>query len=976
MEEALRGQPERSPLVGRARERALLATALDDASSGLGTFVLIEGAAGIGKSRLAREAAAIAVERAFTIFVGSSSKDQRGTAYAPLIDGMRDRRWRKDDRKRPAARALHDALVGSFPDGDEVAASIRTLQIDRRRVIDAMLQYLGEVPAGAGCLVVIEDVHWADQGTMRLLAEISRHAGGLRCTFVLTYRDDELAGNDAMVDLLHALTANHVTLHTMRLRPLTWSETRTMAQTVLGIALMPPTAFIDQLYARAEGNPFFTEEILRSLPGDEHIERADLRIPDRLPVSVTRLLENRIKRLPEKAVRALASAAVLGRRFDEATLAKVGHISERVLRKSLHDAVDVHLIRDAGDGRTFEFQHALVREAAERILLSSERKELHQRIAEELATRRNPAAEPAAIAYHYGQAGLSEQLGHHAVAAADDAWRTGAPMEAARWYEQALAAAATGREPEPEPLLRRAAEAFAAARNPRLASATFESLVERQRARGDVLAEAETLAEFANMFHGDLQRRQELLERALRILEPLGETAALARVYARLASLYVAAARPREAIAAGRMARDMARRTGATDAEAVAQRSLGTIVAAGGDVADGCRRLRRSIQLAKTAHKHMDVYLSSLSLVNAAIRAGDWDLAETTARESIDYAREVGAGSDAGSLMSRLAEVLRLTGRFDEACRTIDAALLLLDQDETYIFNTALLAKGLILADLGRWQEAQDLVEPILPTLERSGQFHVHGTGLFVLAVASRSMGRRRDTIELLERLLAAWRETEDNYYVLPVLLFACRLYCEEGDQSAAQGIISDLRGVEAQPQLAKATVSSAEAWLAVAEDRLDDAIRLWGQSVSAFDGLGRPVEASRARLELGRTLLARGGDGDRNEAKEHLLAIRSLFADVALPEAEQAEGLLRRHRLVVTRAAGEDGPLTAREREIVALVAQGMTNRAIATELTLSTRTVDNHVSRILNKLQLASRAQIAAYAMEHGLARGGHVK
>ncbi len=790
---------------------------------------------------------------------------------------------------------------------------------------------------------------------------------------VLTYRDDELAGNDALVDLLHALTATRVNVHTLPLRPLTWPETRTMAQAVLGTAFMPPTAFVDQLFARAEGNPFFTEEILRSLPDATHVARADLRIPDRLPLSVKRLLDDRIARLPRKAVRALATAAVIGRRFDQARLSKVVEIAEPALAKALHGAIDANLIRDAGDGRTFEFQHALVREAAERILLSSERQELHRRIAEELEAQRDPAAETAAIAYHYRQAGLSEQLGRHAATAADDAWRSGAPIEAARWYEQALEVAEASGYPAPDPLLRRAAEAFAAAHNPGLASATFERLIDRQRAQGDAVGESETLAEFANMFHGDLKRRRELLERALQLLEPLGETASLARVYARLSSLYVGASMAREAIESGRMARDIARSTGAIDAEAVARRTLGTLAAAGGDFAGGTRLLTRSTELAKEAHKHMDVYLSSLSLVNAAIRAADWRLAEATARESIDYVQGVGAVSDSGSLMARLAEALRLTGRIDEARATIDAALLLLDQEETYIFNGALLVKAMVLADLGRWQDVRELIEPVLPVAELSGQFHIHGGALLLLARASNGEGRRAEATRLVDRVLGEWRKTQDNYYILPVLLFACRIRCEDGDVAAARDAIRELHGIVLPARMWSAVVPAAEAWVAGAERRTDDAIRLWEESASSFERLGMLIDACRSRLELGRALLVRG---DRDGARGHLLSVRVRFTGVALPEAEEAEALLRRHRLIGTRPAADGGLLTAREREVVALIAEGLTNRRIAAQLTLSARTIDNHVSRILNKLQLASRSQVAMYAIEQGITRGGPVK
>ena len=266
MTETLRPRLGQSPLIGRDDECQLLMQTLDESVRGAGAFVLIEGAAGIGKSRLAREAIAHADTRGFMTLVGACSREDRGVAYAPILDGMHELRRRKHDATHVPGRQLHDVLRDARPAQEEDADAIGAQQTNRTRVTDAMLQFLDAAPAGAGCLAVIEDVHWADHATIRLLTEISRHTRDTRSVLVLTYRDDEIAGSHALGDLLHVLNSSNVKLHTLRLGTLTWSETRTMAQGVLRIGWMPPTAFVDHLYARAEGNPFFTEEILRALP--------------------------------------------------------------------------------------------------------------------------------------------------------------------------------------------------------------------------------------------------------------------------------------------------------------------------------------------------------------------------------------------------------------------------------------------------------------------------------------------------------------------------------------------------------------------------------------------------------------------------------------------------------------------------------------------------------------------------------------
>ena len=290
------------------------------------------------------------------------------------------------------------------------------------------------------------------------------------------------------------------------------------------------------------------------------------------------------------------------------------------------------------------------------------------------------------------------------------------------------------------------------------------------------------------------------------------------------------------------------------------------------------------------------------------------------------------------------------------------------------MYNAALLVQADVLADLGRWGHVQEIVEPMLPAAEISRQFHIYGGALFLLARAARGEGRTAEAVRLVDRALAEWRLSQDNYYCLPMFLFACRLACETGDLVAAQRFIVELQGVFAQTAMSRATIPAAEASLAVAEGRLDDGITLWAASADAFSELGRPVDASRSRLELGRTLLTQRRTELRDRARAELLAVQA--AALGLPEAEQAEGLLRRHRLVTTRSGSADGPLTRREWEIVALVARGLTNRRIAADLTLSVRTVDNHVSRILGKLQLDSRSQLVAYAMERGVTSEKPVK
>lgn len=965
--ERVGGQPAPPlPLFGRAHELAQLVRLLDGLRDGRGAFAAVAGTAGIGKSRLLRELLDIASARGITVDVGYCSEEDSGVAYAPVLDALR--------RRRLAGTLSNDGAglwSAMAAEGDRTGD---TGEPDRLRVLDAVLAYAQSEARHTGYVLALEDLHWADRATQWLLRHIARYLDQIGMVLSTSFRGDESSGADAALRIVRDAETARLPVLLTELRPLTWAETRLQAQAVLGSASLPPTALIDAVYARTEGNPFFAEELLLGLPVRDGDARAQALLPDSLPASITDLIQRRIRALSRRARVVLGAAAVIGRRFDVEMLETVAALRDDERPAVLAELTESRLLDDAGDGRMLAFHHVLTQEAVASLLPSVERRRLHGAIAGVMEVRGRWNEDAAVIAHHYARAGEVARLRQFAELAADNAWSGGAPAEAARWYTQALSSADALGERDFGGLLRKCARARAAVRSPE-AHTVYERLVAAHRDTGDMAALGEALAEYANLFFGDSERRFALLTEAEQVLTPLGRTPALARAHARLASFYVATSHGAEADDYGLRALDEGRATGATDAEAVAERSLGTVAAARGDFAAGYARLRRSIDVAARGQHHMDTYLSSIALVNAAIRAGHWEIAEEAARASIQHARRRGTESDAGSAMSRLAELLRITGRMQEARATVEQALLLLDEEDAYVYSTALLVKSSILADAGEWDAMRALVVPITPATARSDQIQVHGIALFLLLRAARAEGDIRSAIELAKGLRDLWSRTEDNYYLLPMVLVAGQVYCDAGMIDEARLCLTDLQMREPLNDHIGATVEALQATIACADERVQDAVTHWETSVAAYERSGRRVDVERARSALGRALFARGGPGDRAAAREQLVRARDALGACGCIEAQEIDAWLRRHRLVATRPDSRHG-LTAREREIVVLIADGLTNRIIATRLTLSTRTVDNHVSRILGKLGLSSRGQLVAYAIKHGFVTEGPVK
>jgi DNA-binding CsgD family transcriptional regulator len=246
--------------------------------------------------------------------------------------------------------------------------------------------------------------------------------------------------------------------------------------------------------------------------------------------------------------------------------------------------------------------------------------------------------------------------------------------------------------------------------------------------------------------------------------------------------------------------------------------------------------------------------------------------------------------------------------------------------------------------------------------------------------------------------MLVEWGKTNDRYFGVPMAVAACELYASLGRVDEARTCLERLRtiaveiesdsgepdwiaglrtefnvtagqggaGIPEARVLLGQEVSTAEAIVARAEGRLDDAVAAWTRGLEFAQRRTRPKTVADMRHELGVTLLLRGVDGDRAAAREHLLAAKAAFDAMGAASAGEVGALLRRHRLVAppARRAGEG--LSAREMEVATLVASGHSNRQIAERLTLSAKTVEHHVSRALSKLQLPSRVALAAYIGE----------
>jgi predicted ATPase len=382
--------------VGRVEELHLLEAARRRAADGEPAVVLVGGEAGVGKTRLIAELTTRCVADGTRVLAGGCVPvGDGGLAYAPIAEALRDT---TSEEGVAAVRELVGPswaeLARILPVLGEPASSLPPGPAAQLRLFELLLRLLGRLSDQAPLVLVVEDLHWADQSTRDLLVFLVRNLRRERLLLVGTYRDDE-PGQPRLGAYLAALDRGGP-VQRLELPRLDRTETAAQLTGILGAA--PAVDLVDSLFARSEGNPFFTEELLGRVRAGSAT----------LPTTLRDLLQGRIEALPEQAQQVLRAAAVGGRQVLHRLLAAVAGLDEGRLGGALRAAVTHQLLTNHEDG--YRFRHALLREVVDAGLLAGERARLHAAYAHALTewpelSVGSPAVAAAELAVHWDAAG-------------------------------------------------------------------------------------------------------------------------------------------------------------------------------------------------------------------------------------------------------------------------------------------------------------------------------------------------------------------------------------------------------------------------------------------------------------------------------------------------------------------------------------------------------------------------------------------
>jgi tetratricopeptide (TPR) repeat protein len=432
--------------VGREREVDELCAAADLALTGRGQLVLISGEPGIGKTRLVEELTTYAHLRDALVLWGRCYEGEGAPPYWPWIQVLRAYSIDHDPD------ALSETMGHGAADIAQIVSEVRRRlpglepqppsvgdEQARFRLFDAIATFLLNASRREPLVVVLDDLHYADRGSLALLEFLAPQIGRARLLMVGTYRDTELRAHQPVVQTLGELARVRPPQRVV-LRGLTRAEVARYVTMTAGVE--PAPALVDAIHAKSEGNPFFVAEIVRLLSAEGRLESAAGEIS--IPQEVRELVVRRLAPLSAYCREVLSIAGVVGRDFDLRVLQAVAEAGAERLLDALDEAHAARVIAPSGPGR-YRFAHVLISDALVDGLSAGRRLRLHRRVGEALERAHAGRLEHrlGELAHHFLEAipaGDPERGVRYAVAAAEHASGRLAYDEAARMYERALGA--------------------------------------------------------------------------------------------------------------------------------------------------------------------------------------------------------------------------------------------------------------------------------------------------------------------------------------------------------------------------------------------------------------------------------------------------------------------------------------------------------------------------------------------------------
>ncbi len=915
-------------IVGREGELRSFDAALAELERGRPAALEVEGEPGIGKTRLLAELGRVADERGFLVLTGSASELEVELPFWVFVDALSDH----------VPEPLSDELALVFPPPGEAPRGT-SLPDERHRAHHAVRELLGSLAARRPVVLALDDLHWADSGSLELLGALLRRPPSGPVLIALAMRPRQVPER-----LLPALERAHRagTLTRLELGALDRDEARRL----LGDAA-------DAVYEDSGGNPFYLQQLARSLGRTGH-----------LPRDVTAALAEELALLTDCARSVLQGAAVAGDPFEPELAAAAADIDEAEALDAVDELLRFDLVRPTNVPRRFRFRHPLVRRAVYDGTPGGWRLGAHERAASALTTA---GASPAARAHHverYARLGDMDAVGvlRDAGLAADQAL----PASAAHWFAAALRVLPEGADGDRLGLLIAHARSLAQSGD---FAGSREALLKGLNIKGQTLYVRSRMIAACGTAERLLGRHAEARARLERALNELPDRAVPGGVLLML-----------ELAADGFLQTDYAGmwewgRKGLAVAQTMDDAPTLAASMAFASFADAC------VGLIDDAQRHCDEAAAlfdslpdellaqrvdaGMHLMGAELHLDRFEAARRHGQRTLDVGRATAQSMLFPILLPALGACYEQLGRLKESAELLDggieAARL---SGNRQALSLALMNRSMVANTVGDIETGAGVRRGVTGTRDRARQpaaLRIRGLRARPRADARRQADQALELLlrcgggEELPKMPGAWRA--GGYE----LLTYCRLGA--GDIEGAARSLEACEHLAAETGLRYAIAQSdrAAATYALHTGDPETAARRALGSAAAMDALGAPVQAASARALAGRAFAA---VGDRGGAIAQFERAAQAFESCDAPRRrDMVEQELRKLGRTVYRRSGASGldTLTARELEIARLVVDRQTNPQIAAALFLCKKTVESHLRNIFAKVGVSSRVELA---------------
>jgi DNA-binding CsgD family transcriptional regulator/tetratricopeptide (TPR) repeat protein len=976
---ATEGGNQHRPIIGRVRELDVFRAAFDRMLAGRRQLVLISGEPGIGKTRCAEALADVAEDQGALVLWGRCHEVAGAPPYWPWVQILRayvDASSFDEVRLNMGAAAkdigaLVPELLESSHHAHRTPSAVADSSAARFRTFDAIRQFFHQATQQVPITLMLDDLHWADAPSLSLLEFLSQELLRSRLLIVGTYRDVDASRRTPLLSILGVLSRDSDGQR-VHLTGLSQTAIGEVAKRICGIELS--ASAIGTIYQQTDGNPLFAIELIKVMM-EESAGAEITAAPTRIPAGVRETIGLRLSRLSDRCNELLSIAAVYGRHFTAREIAAAMDEELQGVLIGLEPVVAAGIVQSNFDapGR-YQFTHALIRETIYEGLPAIDRLRLHGSAGDALARVYSAHLERVLtrIAHHYHEAaalGNSEKSVVFALLAADSAVRMYAYEDALLHYDRVIEILESGGQMHDERLARTYILKGSALYQLGKMQLSIEALLEAVN-RTRVLGSAELLVDALMLLampsrHVDQQHFVPLLERALAIL-PEADSIPRAKALATLAFAQRTSTDKSRIQFLVDAALDMASRS--CDATARCACYLLTVMALRGNPESLHRRLRLGLEYIAVAqptgspdllaeachwqalnyfesgqveeleallerydsigivHSAYHQYQARAHRVTLALLRGDW----TELERRIEELREIGTKS-----------------RPDDSDGVYGAQMFALNRD------------------LGRLHA----LAPQIKAIAASATRRVWEPGLMLMCAEIGLLPEARSIFDRLAEQNFRAICQDDMYGVC--LVFCAQTCCALADTDRAESLYQLLRPYARQTVNHPTAVcfGAAELYLAMlactanrpdlARGHFDQALK-FNRAMRAWPSLARTL------FQFGAFLWTQQAESDRHLGRQQLR------------EAEQLARRFGMTRLIIDIEAllhAKDGgvtfpdELTAREVEVLRLLAIGRTNKDVSLVLSISLNTVATHVRNILNKTQCANRTEAATYAIRHGL-------